>query len=135
MGLGQRDVVPIHGAAPLRWFDKTVNTLQYALHISTYMSSFRVDFFVSHLLFTSVATIHECNVEDTFCFEKPVHSHRQGYLDKNTYGSRQEHLWFVTTTYGGSYKTYLNSTLFGIHLHTVYSYNHPDVICTTMVPV
>ena len=123
------------GAAALLRQNRKHYAICIAHILSTYMSSFCVDLFVSHSLFTSVAAIHECTVEDTFCFEKPVHSHRQGYLDENTYGSRQEHLWFVTTTYGGSYKTYLNSTLFGIHLHTVYSYNHPDVICTTMVPV
>ena len=53
--------------------------------------------------------MHECTAEDTFSYEKPGLRHRQGYLDKNTYGS-----------YLNGDKSYLNSTLCKIHLHIVY---------------
>ena len=43
-GRGQSDTVPIHGAAPLRCFDKTVNTMKYALHIYLSVFSFWVGF-------------------------------------------------------------------------------------------
>ena len=91
-------------------FEKTGDTMQYALHLSTCVTSFCVELAVSRLLYTLVATIHECNVEDTFSFENPVQPHRKPHLEKNTYRS-----------YLNGDKTDLNSTLFRINLHAVYS--------------
>ena len=115
--------MPIHGAASLRYFDKTVDTMAICT-APICVFSFWVDFVLSHLVFTSFATIHECPVEDTFSFEKPVHPHRQGYLDLVTYGS-----------YLNGEKIYLNSTLSRNHLHTVYFFNRSKAIYATMVPV
>ena len=95
------------------------------MYISICVRSFYVDCFVSHLLLLwlqqcmrTLSKIH-FPLKSTF-----IHIDKVSYLDKNTYGS-----------YLNGDKTYLNSTLFRIHLHTVYSYIRSDAIYTTMVPV
>ena len=90
---------------------KTIDTMQYALHLSIRLTSFCVGLVLSHLLFNSVATMHECTVEETFSFESPVHP--RGRL------ARQGHIWWLSQRRQKMYISTQQCTQHRIHLHTV----------------